>query len=183
MPFPHSLVERATLYPLVQAFPSPSTLGEVVPHPPSLDGLFIYISLKGVPLPPTLVVLSTQQPLLQAFPSPRFLGGCCPSCLLWPACLFTVRVGSAPPHSLELRVPCPLCYVSFFFQLLAYYSVWVFFSFFPGCESVCPGGYADLFQGCLWEYHVPLSSPGSLLLPSRIGAGLWWHGSPPGFSI
>jgi hypothetical protein len=58
-----------------------------------------------------------------------------------------------------------------------------FFSFFPGWGSVCPEGYADLFQGCLWEYCLPLSSLGGLLLPSRIGAGVLWPGSPPGFSI
>jgi hypothetical protein len=27
------------------------------------------------------------------------------------------------------------------------------FSFFPGWGSVCPGGYADLAQACLWEYR------------------------------
>jgi hypothetical protein len=62
------------------------------------------------------------------------------------------------PHCPELRAPCPLCYVSFFFQLLVYYSTWFFLFFFPGWGSVCPGGYADLSQGCLWEYHVLLSS-------------------------
>jgi hypothetical protein len=88
------------------------------------------------------------------------------------------------PHSPELRAPRRLCYVSFFFlfQLLVYYSVF-FFSFFPGWGSVCPGGCANLAQVCLWEYRVPLSSPGGLLLPSQVGAGIWWCGSPPGFSI
>jgi hypothetical protein len=33
-------------------------------------------------------------------------------------------------HSLELRVPYPLCYMSFFFQLFVYYSA-CFFLFFP----------------------------------------------------
>jgi hypothetical protein len=41
------------------------------------------------------------------------------------------------------------------------------FSFFPGWGSVCPGGYADLAQHCLWEYHVPLSSPCGLRLPKQ----------------
>jgi hypothetical protein len=87
-----------------------------------------------------------------------------------------------PPHSPELRAPCPLCYVSFFFNCL--FITQFFFSFFPGWGgSVCPGGYADLFQGCLWEYCMPLSSPGGLLFPSRLGAGIWQHRSPPGFSI
>jgi hypothetical protein len=57
------------------------------------------------------------------------------------------------------------------------------FVFYPWWESVCPGSYAGLAQGCLWEYRVPLSSPGGLLLPSKLGAGVWWHESCPGFSI
>jgi hypothetical protein len=39
----------------------------------------------------------------------------------------------------------------------------VIFPLFPGWGSVCSGGYADLGQGCLWEYCVPLSSTGGLL--------------------
>jgi hypothetical protein len=68
----------------------------------------------------------------------------------------------------------PLCYLSFFFQLLVYYSVWFFslFYFPPGVGSVCPGGYADLAQGCLWEHHMLLSSPRGLLIPGMIGAGV-----------
>jgi hypothetical protein len=38
------------------------------------------------------------------------------------------------------------------------YCLLLSFSFFPGWRSVCPEGYADLAQGCLWEYHVLLSS-------------------------
>jgi hypothetical protein len=87
-----------------------------------------------------------------------------------------------PPRSRAWGAPPSLLCV-FFFQLLVYYLV-CFFSFFPpGWGSVCLGGYADLAQGCMWEYHVPLSSPGGLLLPSRIGAGIWQCGSPPGFSV
>jgi hypothetical protein len=44
-----------------------------------------------------------------------------------------------------------------------------FFSFFPGWGLVCPGGYADLAQDCLWEYHVPLSSPCGLHFPKQSG--------------
>jgi hypothetical protein len=43
------------------------------------------------------------------------------------------------------------------------------FSFVPGWGSVCPGGYADQAQGCLWEYCVPLSSPCGPCLPKRPG--------------
>jgi hypothetical protein len=112
-----------------------------------------------------------------SFPLPRLLGRCCPSCLLWLACLFTVQVGRAlsPLSGTQGALPsfsaaCVL--FSFFFSL-----------FFPGWRSVCPGVYADLFQGCLWEYRRLLRSPGGLLLPSRIEAGIWWFRSPPGFSV
>jgi hypothetical protein len=84
------------------------------------------------------------------------LGMCRHSCLLQPACCegFPLLPSSA------LRAPCPLCYVSF---LLLLVIIQFFFSFFPGWWLVCPGGYADLAQGCLWEYHMPLSSPCGLL--------------------
>jgi hypothetical protein len=39
------------------------------------------------------------------------------------------------------------------------YCLLLSFSFFPGWGLVCPQGYADLAQACLWKYHVPLSSP------------------------
>jgi hypothetical protein len=69
-----------------------------------------------------------------------------------------------------------------FFVVIAYYSG--FFSFFPGWGSVCPGGYADLAQGCLWEYHVPLAHLVVRVFPSHLGAAIWWwRWSPPGFSI
>jgi hypothetical protein len=44
----------------------------------------------------------------------------------------------------------PLLHVPF--QFIVYYSV----LFFQGGGSICPGGYADLFQGWLWEYCVIL---------------------------
>jgi hypothetical protein len=49
----HSPVERATHYPLLDTFPSPSTLREVVLYPPSTPGLFIYSWHGEMPLPPT----------------------------------------------------------------------------------------------------------------------------------
>jgi hypothetical protein len=98
-------------------------------------------------------------PLLQAFPL-LVAGRCRHSCLLQPSC----SMGDCPSPPLALRVPHPLCYMSF----LLLFS----FSFFPGWVSVCPGGYADLGQGCLWEYHMPLSSPCGLHLPKWSGH---WH--------
>jgi hypothetical protein len=131
------------------------------------------------------------------------LGMCCCSCLVWPACLFTIHMGSgSSPLSCGVFLPLPLlqafllqvagCVPSpfgvlwgisppslfgaqsalptllhVFFVVIAYYSV--FFSFFTGLGSVCPGGYADLAQGCLLEYCMLLSSPCGLCLPKPSG--------------
>jgi hypothetical protein len=62
------------------------------------------------------------------------------------------------------------------------YCLLVSFSFFPGWGLVCPVGYADLAQGCLWKYCVLLSSP-CPCLPKPSGTGIWHPGGPPGFSI
>jgi hypothetical protein len=50
------------------------------------------------------------------------------------------------------------------------YCLLLSFSFFLRWGSVCLGGYADLAQGCLWKYHIPLSSPCGLhrLKPSGL---------------
>jgi hypothetical protein len=147
--------------------------------------LFFYLHFAwGVPLAPSLVELSSQQLQLQAFPSPGLLGGVRHSCLLWPACLFTVRLRDCPFPTLRSWGTLPSLLRVFFFFSCLFIIQFVFFLFFsPLGGSLCPGGYADLAQGCPWEYCMPLSSPGGLLLPSRIGAGIWWHRSPPGFSI
>jgi hypothetical protein len=139
------------------------------------DGLFIYSLGGGVSLPS-----SGGQPLLQTFPAPRLLGRGHHSCLLWPACSFTVCVwGRASPPLSGAQDTLPSWLHVFFFQLLVYYSVFGFFFLFSlgGDQSV---------QGpmliCPREYHVPLiCSPGGL--PSRVGAGTWWHKSPLGFSV
>jgi hypothetical protein len=81
-----------------------------------------------------------------------------PAGLLW-------GISPLPPSA--LRAPCPLCYMSFLLLLLIIH----FFFFFPCWGLVCPGGYADLAQGCLWEYHMLLSSPCDLHLPKPSGCG------------
>jgi hypothetical protein len=77
----------------------------------------------------------------------------------------SVRDFPSPPlwHS-----GCPTLFATCLFC----YCLLLSFSFFPGWGLVCPGGYADLAQGCLWEYHVLLSSPGGLRLPKWSGH---WH--------
>jgi hypothetical protein len=85
-----------------------------------------------------------------------------------------------PPFSNALRAPCPLCCVSFSVPCLLFR---VFLcGFFAGRWSFCPGCYAGLSQG--WEHCVPLiCSLVGLHLPSRFGASVWWHRSPPVFSV
>jgi hypothetical protein len=56
--------------------------------------------------------------------------------------------------------------------------------FSPGWGLVCPEGYADVAQGCLWEYRMLLSSLVVRIFPSHLGTVVWWQcRSPPGFSI
>jgi hypothetical protein len=145
--------------------------------------MFIYSSLESTP-PPLSSGTLLRTVTVTSFPTLRLLGRCRHSWLLWPACLSTVPWGSAPPPlSGAQGAPPSLLHFSFFFSATcSLFSL--FFSLFSlgGGQSV-QGGYADLAQGCLWEYRVPLSSPGGLLLTSRLGAGVWWHGSPPGFSV
>jgi hypothetical protein len=96
--------------------------------------------------------------------------------------LFIVLWGSAPPPLPELREPCPLCYISFFFSCL-FMIQFGFFSFFSWLGVSLSRWLCWSVQGCLWEYCMLLSSPDGLLLPSRLGAGVWQHGSLPGFSV
>jgi hypothetical protein len=150
---------------------------------------------------------------LQSFFYLEFVWGCAPSPLSGGACHTLATIGYLPlskhtggsgttptspaglfiysscegvplPHSPELRASSLFATCLFFFFSAACLLFSLCFSFFPGQGSVCPGGYADLSQGCLWECRVLLIySPGGLCLLSRIGADVWQHGSPPGFSI
>jgi hypothetical protein len=63
------------------------------------------------------------------------------------------------------RSGCPALFATCLFCYHLLFS----FSFFPGWGSVCPGGYADLAQGYLWEYYVLLCSPCDPGLPKRSG--------------
>jgi hypothetical protein len=149
-----------------------------VPHPPSLAALFIYSSHEGVSLP-----------WLQ--------DSCCYRLSHLQGCW----AGAAPPAfssqlvylQFECGVPLPplssgcltlFATVFLFFVSCLFIIQFGFFSlFFPWAVVSLSRGYADLFQGCLWEFRMLLTSPGGLLLTSRIGAGVWWCGSSPGFSV
>jgi hypothetical protein len=67
---------------------------------------------------------------------------------------------------------CPTLFAMF---LYCSYCLLLSFSFFPGWGSVCPGGYADLAQGCLWEYRgtakLTLWSTSSQAVWARVTGG------------
>jgi hypothetical protein len=158
--------------PLLQAFPFPSTLGEVTLHPLSQACMFVYSSSGKWVFPP---LLSSFPPTatLTSFPAPGFWA-CAPAPTEAPlaslACLFTVPGRIPFPHLWHSVCPTlfPTClYCSYCFLLS--------FSFFPGWRSVCQGGYAALAQGCLWEHH----STAKLTLSASSHA-IWVHviGSP-----
>jgi hypothetical protein len=65
------------------------------------------------------------------------------------------------------RSGCPVLFGTCLFLLLFFIIQFVFSLFFPWLGAVCPGGYADLAQGCLWEYRMLLSSSGGLHLSSQ----------------
>jgi hypothetical protein len=112
----------------------------------------------GVFLPP---------PLFQAFP--LLVAGRVllllpsPASLLWGISPPPLQL-SGRPALFAMCLFCCYCLVLRFFSL-----------FFPGWGSVCPGGHADLAQGCLWEYHVLLSSPCGLRLPKLSGCYWFLH--------
>jgi hypothetical protein len=153
------------LEPLLQAFPFPSTLGEVTLHQISQACVFAYSSCGRWVFPPLLWSFPPST-TLTSFPAP----GCwarvpAPTGAVQPAWLVYLQFWEGFP-SPSLRTQCaPPSFPCVFIVLIAYYSVSLFF---PGCRSLCPGGYAPLAQGCLWEYHSTLSSP-CLHLPKPSG--------------
>jgi hypothetical protein len=166
--WPHRLCLRRVLLcamPLLQAFPFPSTLGEVTLHPLSQACMFIYNS-RGKWIFPPLLWSFPPSATLTSFPTP----GC------WVHAAAPILSGQAWFVYLLFQdgFPSPLLWRSghptlFALCLYCSYCLLLSLSFFPGWGLVCPGGYADLAQGCLWEYRVPLSSPCGLHLPKPSG--------------
>jgi hypothetical protein len=107
------------------------------------------------------------------------------SCLLWLACLFTVREGAPLPHSQDLRAPCNLCYVSLFFSAAC--LSFRFFSFFPGGVSVFPGGCADLSQGVPHASYLLTKQDKSWRLAAREPSWFlhltWWGDAVCGLGV
>jgi hypothetical protein len=126
-------------------------------------GMFVYSSCGRSVCPPLLWSFPPST-TLTSFPTPG-----CWAFLPSPArpSLFIYSSGrdSPPPDFSAQGAPPSLLRV--FIVLIAYYSVSLFS---PGWGLVCPGGYADLAQGCLWKYCVPHTSP-CPHLPKPSGCG------------
>jgi hypothetical protein len=164
--------------PLLQAFPFPSTLGEVTLHLLSQAGVFLYVGSGSSPLSCGVFLLP---PLLQAFP--LLVAGRVPLLLPSQAGLLiynSVRDFPFPSSSTLLCAPPPLLCV--FFVVIAYYPVFFLFSL-GGGRSV---------QGAMliWRRIVCGSTECHLthlvvrVFPSHLGTGLWWRcGRPLGFSV
>jgi hypothetical protein len=147
---------------LLQAFPCPSTLGEVTLHLLSQACVFIYSSCGKWVFPPLLWTF----PPSTTFTS--FPASGCWACAAAPAfsgqlIYSSVKVSPPPRFGAHSTPPCLLCV--FFFLLLLIIQ----FFFFPWVGvGLSRGRLADL---------VPVS-------PSHLGVGIWpQRGSPPGFSL
>jgi hypothetical protein len=139
---------------------------------PAFSGPRVYLQFTWeVGLPPSPVESFLPTTTFTSFPA----FDCC-ACAAAPAfssptCLFTVPCGISPALLFSVQGALPSLLHVFFLLLL------IIQFFFPWMGVGLSRGYADLSQGCLWEYHMTLSSP------SGLGTGIWWHRSPPGFSI
>jgi hypothetical protein len=77
-----------------------------------------------------------------------------------------------PPFSSVLTAPRPICCVFLLSSLFIIQGFFCLFFFFCEVgESVCPGGYAGLFQGWLWEYGA---TPGAQLLACQMSPKQIW---------
>jgi hypothetical protein len=134
--------------PLLQAFPFPSTLGKVTLHPHCQAYMFIYSSCGRWVFPPLLWSFPPSA-TFTSFPAPGS-GHVRPTLLLLEplgqAQLVYLQFWDGFPSPLFSAQGTPPSLLCVFIVLIAYYSVSLFF---PGWGSVCPGGYADLAQGCL----------------------------------
>jgi hypothetical protein len=110
--------------------------------------VFIYSSCGKWTFPPLLWCFPPIT-TFTSFPTPD-----CWVCATAPA--FSSRLVRDSPPSLFGRSGCPALFATRLFCCYCYYSVSLFL---PELGLVCPGGYANLLQDYLWEYHLLLSSP------------------------
>jgi hypothetical protein len=166
--------------PLLQAFPFPSTLGEVTLHLLSQAGVFIYSS-HGKWVFPLSCGVFLPLPLLQAFLL-LIAGRVLPLLPSLAQLVYLQFCEGFPPPLFGAQGTPPSLLLSFFVVVvIAYYSVFLFS--LGGGQSV---------QGAMliWPRVVCGSTAYRLahlvvgVFPSCLGAGVWpWRGSPPGFSI
>jgi hypothetical protein len=155
---------------------APFVFSNIQPYPPAAIAVLFYLEFTwGGPPPPLSSGACHTLAAVGCLLLSKHTGGGGTTPAFSSLFIYSSNEGLPLPHSLELRVLCPLWY-DFFFQLLI--IQFGFFFFFPRAGSVCPGG----MPICLREYHVPLiCSLGGL--PSRVGAGIWQHGIPSCFSV
>jgi hypothetical protein len=130
--------------------PSPSTLGEVVPHPPSPANFFIYSLCGEVSLPPSSGAFHMTA-TVASLPDSK-VAGRGPPLLPSLAGLFidSLHEELPLPHSVECRAPHPHCYVSFFFSAACLlFRFFFLFSLgrgqsFQGAILICPREYCVL---------------------------------------
>jgi hypothetical protein len=179
--------------PLLQAFPFPSTLGEVTLHPLSQACMFIYSSCRKWVFPLSCAIF-LPPPLSQAFLL-LITGRCCCSCQ--PPCLFTVCMGiGSSLLSCGVFLPLPLSQafpllVAGRTPLLPPEALWrallvyLQFIYSPGKDSLPPSlvlSALHLFPACLYCSYCLLLSfsffpgwrsvcPGAMLLWPRLVCG------------
>jgi hypothetical protein len=166
--------------PLLQAFHFPSTLGEVKLHPLSQAGMFIYSSHGKWVFPPLLWSFPPTA-TFTSFPTPGcWAGAATPAFFGWLVYLQFCE-GFLLSLSSVLRVPHPLCYVSFLLLLLIFQF---FFLFSLG------GGRSVQGAMLIWPRVVCGSTACRLahlvvhIFLSCLDADVWRQcGNPPGFSV
>jgi hypothetical protein len=155
--WPHRLCLLRVLLgmmPLLQAFPFPSTLGEVTLQL-SQASVFIYSSHGKWVFPPLLWSFPLSA-TLTSFPAPGCWARAPNLALSGQAQVVYLQFWEEFPSLPLQHSGCPTLFPT---CLYCSYCLLLGFSFFSRLGSVCPGGYADLAQGCLRKYHIPLSSP------------------------
>jgi hypothetical protein len=166
--------------PLLQAFPFPSTLGEVALHTPSLTGVFVYNSYGKWPFPPLQWSFPYTATFI-SFPAPGCWAGAATPAFSSRLVYFSSM--SDCPSSLFSAQGAPPSLLHVFFVVVVVYSIWFFSLFSLG------GGQSVQGAMLIWPRVVCGSTMCCLahlvvcIFPSGLGAGVLWHRSPPGFSV
>jgi hypothetical protein len=167
--------------PLLQAFPFPSTVGEVTPHLLCQACLFVYSSQWKWFFPHSPVEFSSHRHSHKLSCS-WLLGACCYSrrSLSSHAWLVYLQFQEGFPSPLFGAQGAPLSLLCVFVVLIAYYSVSLFS--LGGGQSV--QGAMLIWPRVVCESTMYHFAHLVCIFPSRLGEGIWqWPGGPPGFSL